>query len=968
MKPTTEFKILFLNVQTLTELKLDFIIELLIDFDIICLSEVNNRQQLLNNLESNICKFHFDPNTTRLAMITRNSINFSYLGTGLSLDQERIQIDQTIAQSNFYRITLANNKIFELENIYITPDANSNNLESIGKFLNGRSWSNKMFIGGGDFNVNWKNAGKRKKLNLSTTLDQNVKDYTRVRHYVKDGSSRVSKTIIDLILTNRFVKPYILGTEILNTSNLPFFDHFGVILKLNFPKSKPYRDIELPQDPFRRKPIDAQKDPEQFENIKNAIDGIEHNKCYDRFMMGVRGVLDRFSPMSNKLGTFVKRIYDFPFPKEIRIEITKKHTLQQKAKNHPTEQNRLEFKKHRNKLTKTIRNFKKEHTTKKLLQQNSSNAIDTTIKFLQKTKSEDYTSKPRTIISGKFGTDLVNDLGIFLKGRADLVKTEDIENSPPLTEIFEENEIPENKLILTHFPKIDDIYKVIPKNKITKTASMDGVSSQTLVEIWPIIKSPMNEILTSSLKFPAIDQGYYQRVISKSSIKQPVVYEDMRPLGILNAIPKYGMSKFVWTEIRKHIAPILKNRNIMTYKGCKMPIINTLDNAIIQVFLKYFVIIQKFDFSNAFGTLFLSRLMEIMNQLNLCDEILDFITSYIKNQSYCGTVMNDGSYGIFISKIMNMVKGIAQGQCGADVAFTCLQFGLSPAENIYRNAYMDDLNDVIKWCLTALAAINLAKKNDDRLTEQAVRVGFKKNTLKTTYIPVNFPKSLVIESGIPEKYVVQSTGILGFNFNVINKKFCVLPAANDIVSSLNSHLQTVHSTRTYVANHLDRLKITRKLIYNHLGFISLVYAYGVKTSRNPGFQKVQVAVNDLIRATGLRPNTPQHVLDKCLGTSLTDFALHSVIIDGKKELIERNLEPDIYDRIHKIRTTDIEFSVQGTFMNFFAEKWNNFDRNERQVMAELDITKLKDYLKKKRVLTYEADIFTNYYWIDLRVP
>ena len=963
-RSNNNLKILFLNVQTLSAEKLEFLIELLIDYDIIFLSEINNKQQFLTQIDNQICKYHFDTETTRLAMITRNSVNFEYIGKGLVLEQERVQTDQIVVQSNFYRFKLVDNRVFEVENFYVTPDANTETLKSVSRFLNARGWTRRMYIAGGDFNINWKNVNKRNMLKL-TALEQNVKNYTRIRNYTTlNGNTRTSKTIIDLILTNQTVKPKIVETEILDTSNLSFFDHNGVVLCLDFPKGKPYRDIKVAHDPFRRPEIDTKT----YELIKLEIDLIEHEYSYDNFMLKTKQILDKHIPMNGKRGAYTKRLYDFPFPSEIRNQIRKKHLLQKKVKSHPSPENKLEYTKHRNNITKIIRKFKKDHITRKLLNQNSANAINKTIEFLQKSNSTSYKETPLTIIDGSFGTDLVNKLGKFLKARAeDLVQTEDIINSPDLTDIFDDSEIPTDKLVLKNFPAIVDIYKVVPKNKITKTASMDGISSHTLVEIWPIIQEPMNKILTSSLKFPSIDQGYYQRVISKESTKQPKIFKDMRPLGILNIIPKYAMSKFVWTKIRKHIEPILKKRKIMTYQGCKMPIINTLDGAIIETYLGFFVIIQKFDFSNAFGTLFLDRLLTVASQLNMCDEILEFVRDFIINQAYCSTLLFDGGHGVFLSDVMDMEKGAAQGQCGTDVAFTLLQLGLSPALDIGRNYYMDDINDLIKRCKTALDAIFAAKNNDNRLTEQAVRVGFAKNTLKTTYIPINFDKQIVIDNGIDAEYVLTETGILGFNFEVKNSKICTDPAARDIVCSIKQHLGTIHSTRTYVSNHFDRLKIARKLVYYHLGFISLVYAYGVKTSNNPGFQTIQVAVNDIIRATGLRRNTPQHILDKCFGTSLTDFARDSVIIDGKKEMQMRDwTTTEIYDRLFKIRTTRIELKVKGTFMRFFADEWNKFDPESRKSMAGFTIDQLKVFLKNRRRLQYDDSIYDQYFWIDLR--
>ena len=278
---------------------------------------------------------------------------------------------------------------------------------------------------------------------------------------------------------------------------------------------------------------------------------------------------------------------------------------------------------------------------------------------------------------------------------------------------------------------------------------------------------------------------------------------------------------------------------------------------------------------------------------------------------------------------------------------------------------MDDTNEVTLRCQTPEAAITLSVKNDERMTEQAVRVGFKKNTLKTTYIPVNFPKQLVIDAGIDEDYVVQESDILGFEFLVKNSGFCVEPAAKKIISRLNSDLSTVHSCRNYINDHFSRVKLARKLIYHSMGRISLIYAYGFKISRNEVFEKVKVTVNTLIRATGLRYTTPQRILDQCLGTTLEHFALRATIINGFKQIKLQGLG-DIFGRNGKIRTTTGSLAVKNTFMNFFATKWNSFDKDDRLEMLKFTETdQIKNYLKSKYALKYDSSIFDNYYWIKL---
>ena len=237
-------------------------------------------------------------------------------------------------------------------------------------------------------------------------------------------------------------------------------------------------------------------------------------------------------------------------------------------------------------------------------------------------------------------------------------------------------------------------------------------------------------------------------------------------------------------------------------------------------------------------------------------------------------------------------------------------------------------------------------KNDENLTDQSTRVGFAKNDSKTTYIPINIEKSAVLtnqkfmDAGIDEKYVLTRTGLLGFNMKISRSKICVIPAANDVVACINKNIGTVIASRSYVEEHADRVKIARTIAYHFLGKISLIYAYGFKTTRNPGFEKVQVAYNNLFRATGLRASTPQAALNSCFGTSLENFARHSVINDGFKMMKHHDIViTDVLDRTSCIRPNGI-FAVDGTFMNFFARKFNEFDLENRKKLLSVILYRL----------------------------
>ena len=934
------------------------------------MNEINQQQLLLNEIDKDVCQYHFDLETPRLGMICRNSIKFEYCGPGLIMEQARVRNDQTIVQTNQYRFTLIDNRSFEIENVYVVPDANAKNSRFVGKYFDNQGNSSKMYAAGGDFNLDWKKCTSRNALNVRS-MTQMITEPTRIAEFMRNGRLYSPKKILDLIFTNSNFKAKVLKTEIYNTSDLPFFDHFGVVMDLSFPKNIPYRDVIIPRDPLRRNRIDS----ETYDKIKQDHDRIWADQDYDSYWAEVRRVLDMHVPMNPTRGVYRKRIFDVPYSKELRDEIKLKHKLSFDSRMNKSNLVLAELaRKQRNKVTKLTQNFKKEYAAKKLVNQTTPNGLEKTIQFLEQRKSATITHPEPLIINGYYGQSLVEDLSKYFKGRAeDLVDTKDIENSPGLQGVIKDDEKPIIQLKLDHFPKIEKIENVIPANKTTRTSGMDGISSEIIVKIFPIIKEKLNKILTSSLKFPKFCQGYYQRTISKSATKRPTVREDMRPLGINNPIPKYLMSKFVWTKIRDHLKALFKKRNIMTYAGCTLAIILTLDAAIIQVNLGFKVIIQKFDFSNAFGTLFLPRLMEVFEQLNVCEKTIEFVRDYFTNQAFCQTVCHDGIHGIHISKPTLMLKGGAQGQCGMDVAFTVQQLALSPGEDVRRIPYMDDLNDIISNSKTAKEAITKAKNNDDRLTEQSTRVGFAKNVSKTTYIPINITKEEVIKEGnIDKKYVLTNTGILGCNFRVENSRFDMGPAANDVIQSMHANYDTIRQSQYYVADHHDRCKIARRIVYSFLGKISLIYAYGFKQTRNEAFDRVQVAVNHLFRATGLRASTPQWALDKCFGTSLEKFATQCVIIDGFKLVEHLNLT-DLYDRTNKIRPRGV-FAQTGTFSEFFAIKFNGLDTETRLKLIDVDkkITdskkkteSMKSYLKSLRKLDFDETIHTNYYWISL---
>ena len=225
---------MFVNAQTLSTLKLAYMLVLLQQFCIICITEVNNQQQIFNDVPTDRCQVFFDPLTPRLGMICNHSVKIEYKGIGVQLqDPGRIQNDKTVIQSNLYRVTLENNLILEFENTYMVPDITSPDLELARQHYEKQSLKQFSYIAGGDFNINWKQPSKKSKFSI-TTLQQNVSGLTRIATYTRNNQTRTSKSLIDLIFTNITASPKIKQCTVFKTPNDSnsglTFDHHAVTI------------------------------------------------------------------------------------------------------------------------------------------------------------------------------------------------------------------------------------------------------------------------------------------------------------------------------------------------------------------------------------------------------------------------------------------------------------------------------------------------------------------------------------------------------------------------------------------------------------------------------------------------------------------------------------------------------------------------------------------------------------------
>ena len=944
-------RIAFQNVNSINPQKLAHIVGQLRKFDIILLSEVNspNSSHDFSFANNDSFDFHFDPSVRRIAVVASKIVDISTVGIGIKLEQTRVQKDKTAVQSFVYKVKSGKTTVF-IENVYAIPNLCPGNIKKLCSHFDDQAKKFQNYIVGGDMNLNWLEEKTREFFLECSSIRQRIKDYTRICRYASGDNFRTSRTIIDLIFCNTMIDNSCHSPKSKLMSKL--FDHNAVSISIFEKSYNFFRDVTYFKNPLNR-PLPSS---EQVKEINERIDKIPNNECpdYDSLIVKTRTILNDIVP-NNPAGPSTKRFYKTPLTKSLLFEIRQKRRLFRiKDK---TDEIKQKIKAQCNKVTALKRKVEKEYLESLIQKSRTPEAIHKTIKFIQSGEIATINNNPEKItIKGVSGQSLVEKSAEFFRKRAvDLVPEEKmVAAGTPVPALRPEESLPLQ--FDFDFPEFEEFNEYIPKNKVSNSAGPDGISSAILERIWPSFKVKLNDILADNeLQYPYLDNGYYQRSIPKKS-GEITELKQLRPLGVLNPVPKYNFNKPFFKSLRDHLEPIFINRNNYSYRGTHQCIIRTFDEVISRIDKKEKVVMVKYDFSNAFGTIHHAAVLDVFRQLNLSDKTLNYISQYLENQRTAETVISDKS-GMYISKKVDMSRGSPQGQVGADLVFIVQQFILRELCSIFRSMYVDDLNDIVSDSV-APVVIDLVKENEAQLVRQSHQAGFALNDDKTTYIPHNIDDHELTNAGLKITRSGEKCEVLGFPYEATKKGFDVKPASDMIIKRLNFKAPSIHSSRTYFSNPETRKRIATSLIYQCIGELHLVLAYDTKKDFH--FNRIRVKVNDLIRATGLRNTTPSDFLDKVFGTNLKEFAEHGIILNGLKSVSN---DPDFFDRTFGIRHR----FPKNTYMSKFVKLWNDLPYGKRKIILECkNMNQVKRLLKKERQLEYDPAIHTKYKWISYK--
>ena len=941
-------KITFQNVRTINDEKTRILSNTLKDYDLLCLSELNKNYDFdRKTINDGNFQYHTDVSTNRIGIMASNTMNIEVIGVGLKLEQVRARENQTAVQSYVYKTSVMNRNVY-IENVYVTPDINCANLKNLISHLHNQSRRYRYYLVGGDFNLNWKTACV-KDLFRDLNLTQVVKDYTRVQMYKKkfrnsDGvvikeTTRTSKTLIDLVFTSMSLRPFVKG--VLVDCLYDKFDHKAVTITLDFPSSSRYRYINIPLDPLQR------PTPKEchIEKIKERIGKIRVNNL-DGFTGCIKDIFNKYIPTYPINSSTRKKIFRTPLVKEEVADIYKKNKMYTFRKASQYNWNR--YKEQRNKVVKIVRRAKSRYCSTQIKKFTKANEIQHCIDRLSNHfNSKLHDNKQILKVEGFSGVELANKMADFYKYRAEQLVPDSVIKAAGTPEPVLRNGEYIEPMKSVKFAKLEKLNEFIPTKKLTKTQGPSEISSKLIAVFWDDIKDKLEPVLRSDdvYKYPTVEQGYYQRTIPKKADIE--ILKDLRPLGILNPIPKYFLNKTFFSKIRDHISPILVERNNFSFRGTHLCIIQTFDKILDLISKKIPTFLVKYDFSNAFGTISHELLLQACSSLNFTGEVLKFIEGYLHNQKSSITVVRDQS-GSYLSRKTIMNRGTVQGQIGADICFTIQQLCLREDLGVHRSIYVDDINDIVSG-MNLSETIKLLKSNETSLSDQSKRIGFKLNEDKTEHIPFN-----IKDSKLDDLAFTRSSKLLGLPFKATSTGFKLDTATDMICKRLQFRCRKVHILRQYVTDIWTLLFVARSFVYQSIGELHLIYAYEPRVDSTTQFNRVLVKTNDILRATGLSIMTPKSILDAVLGTKLETFVQHQILLTGMKIL-----GAELHQKLD--RSLKFRFKTTG-YMSTFTTIWNNLDftlRKEISKIATLDKIKtfLKNVLNLKNVKFHMSRLF-----------
>ena len=554
------------------------------------------------------------------------------------------------AEHLFIEIINDKNKNIILGTIYKPPNnCNEIFLESLDEELHRISLENKNIYLIGDFNINLLNATQNSTLRFNNVLQSNgffphINQPTRI-----DGTSR---TLIDNIFSNVCHNAIngILYSDI--SDHLPIFaiceltnESKSTNKSNNFHRKETKENIDL---------LNIELAQEEWNEIFQTNDA---NMAYEKFIQKLTYYYNKNIPLI-KIGKHVK---DRKMPWVTSGILRSIHTRNQLYKLSlckPTQQNKLNYKKYRNKLTTLIRLSRKVYYSNKLEQDNgNSNKVWQTINELVKNKKNNY---PNSININ--GTEIKDPMQIANRFNEYFTNIgPKLASSIPSTASHFSSYISENSETSLFFTPTseNEIIKIVNSLEPSKSCGYDNLNVNLLKKIIFYIVSPLNHIFNLSFCsgiFP--DSMKIAKVIPIFKKDDPTEIKNYRPISLLPVLSKL-LERLAYDRLHKFLVENnLLNPNQFGFRkgySTEYAIIQSYDNIINSLANKEHIIGIFLDLSKAFDTIDHKILINKLSKLGVRGVILSWFKNYLSNRKQFVVFQSN------ISLRLNITCGVPQG-------------------------------------------------------------------------------------------------------------------------------------------------------------------------------------------------------------------------------------------------------------------------------------------------------------------
>lgn len=688
------------------------------------------------------------------------------------------------------------------------------NLDKIFKYVNTRTES--VFLG--DFNINWLEKSRRKKLKrlLSKhSLHQMIKGPTRI--------TRASKTMIDLIVTNR-------PQRIIRTYNLltGLSDHNMTMVVRKLTKQR------LPKFTNESKQGNLGIPKIKLTQVKNDLDHLDWNNvlqsndlenCCNSLMKNLTNLIGKYS----KTFKGTQRKASLPWLNNDTRQLMKKRDYAlKKALLSKTNTDFLIFKGLRNAVVRELRKAKTAYFMQ-LIEDSEGNSASLWkhLNSLTKLKPSQQKTIAELEVNGVISTNnsaIANELNnFFIQSVEELAKTFEPATLSQTTksdqsDLFQIKEVSQEK-----------VHTIINKLKKSKAKDVFGLDTSFITTHCSALIKPVTHLVNLSIRVGKFPQSWKQAIITpifKAGAKNQA--SNYRPISILPAFSKI-LEKIIIEQLVEHLEgnKLINSKQFGFRAGYSTEMANCyLTENIKSKLDKGNVVGAVFiDLKKAFDTVNHNILLNKLTTFNFSEHAIGWFASYLEHREQRVKINTE------LSTSLQSTMGIPQGSILGPLLFSLYINDLPTCcQSANCQMYADDTVIYASARTPTIVAETLTKEMEgisQWLKENHLTLNFKKTVSMCFSIRGKIKCTIKIDQEAIEE--VEELNFLGIildhqlKFNTHINKLC-----KTVRTNLNCFRMIRHHIPVKAA-----LLFFHAMILSHLSYCVTVWGQASQTTVKP---------------------------------------------------------------------------------------------------------------------------------------